>query len=202
MSGRRFQGTSHSELPETSTLRRYLVRHTLRRLVTLALLLVAFPWLFVHHELAQESRADNLLIVPRPLPPLTEDEEQASQAVLDYRACPSGPSLAQLIDGAMFGGPVGVIHFRSGSRVRQAGGAEARYLVDVVTETHNRGFYGRPSQTEHPIGFSYDATTGQVTGRDDGGKRYLESARWECVREQSPWRRGPPEPVGAVSEAG
>jgi hypothetical protein len=178
---------------------RFLVRRTIRSVVTAGLILLTVPWLFLH-QLAQQSQANDILIVPHPLPPLTPEQEQANQAVLGYRACPSGPTIERLIDGSLFGGPVGTVHLRSGSRVSHAAEARAkdagsRYVVEVVLEHQYRGGIGGRSSHEHTIGFVFDERTGQVTGRDESGMRYLESARWECVREQSPYRRGPPEPV-------
>jgi hypothetical protein len=67
--------------------------------------------------------------------------------------------------------------------------------VEIVLEHHHRGLAGGRSFHEHIIAFVYDGGTSQVNGHDESGKRYLESARWECVREISPYRQGPPEPV-------
>jgi hypothetical protein len=174
----------------------YLVRRALRSLITTGLLVFILSWLAFLQGSPNAAQADLMVIVPRPLPPLSADQEQANQAVLAYRACPSGPSIEQLVDGSLFGGPAGTMFLRSGSRVSQAGGAGSGYVVDVVIEHHAHDIvWGHDSYHEHRFGFIYDRDTGQVTGRDQGGRRYLESARWECVREVSPWRRGPPEPV-------
>lgn len=173
----------------------FLVRRTLHSVVTAGIVALALLWLLVH-QMPLESQAELVDIVPQPLPPLTADQERANQAVLGYRACPSGPTIEQLIDSSLFGGPIGTVHLRSGSRVTQAAGAIPSWVVEIVLEHHySSGIAGRRSSHEHVITFIYDGNTGQVLGRDEGGVRYLESARWECVREQSPYRRGPPEPV-------
>jgi hypothetical protein len=149
-----------------------------------------------------EWREDDRSIVPKPRRPLSADEKLASEAVLRYRACPNGPTVGQFIDGSLFGGRLGVVHFRSGSAVRVSDQDAARYLVDVVIETHDAGYYGRPFRTEDAIGFAYHSQTGRVEGRDFGGHSYMESLRWECARETSPWRRGPPEDRSPVDGDG
>jgi hypothetical protein len=174
---------------------RFLVRRTLRSIVTVGLILLTLPWLFLH-QLAQESQADDFLIVPRPLPTLFAEQDEANQAVLGYRACPSGPTIQRLVDSSLFGGPIGTVHLRAGSRVSQRTQDSSEYQVDIVLEHHYADpSTGRRDFHEHIIGFAYNRETDLVIGRDQSGGRYLESARWECVREQSPFRRGPPEPV-------
>lgn len=149
--------------------------------------------------MAQESRAKEgppFFFAPKPRRTLSPDEKCASQAVLAYRACPDGPTIEQLVDGSMIGGRLGVVHFRSGSTVTMSNQDAAEYLVDVIIETHDAGYAdGRPRRFENPIGFTYDARTGRVAGRDTSGHAFMESARWECVRDASPWRRGPPQPI-------
>jgi hypothetical protein len=172
---------------------RYVVRRLGRSLLTIGLVLFLLPWVFLDHGILDEWPAETYLLVPRALPPLSTDEKRASEAVLSYRACPDGPSIAQLIDAALSHGRIGTIHARSGTIVAES--APGLYQVDIVTETLDSGRYGSPSRSEHRIAFTYDARTSRVTGRDAGGVRYLESVRWECVREISPWRRGPPQPV-------
>ena len=74
-------------------------------------------------------------------------------------------------------------------------GDASSYAVDVITETLASNVIGPPSRTESSLGFSYDARTGKVTGRDTSGRNFLAAARWECTREISLYRRGPPQPV-------
>jgi hypothetical protein len=155
-------------------------------------LLLLLLLLFIPHGIAPEWREDGLLFAPEPRRPLSPGEKRLSEAVLGYRACPNGPSLEQFIDGSLFGGRLGVVHFRSGSAVTVSDQDPPTHLVDILIETHDAGYYGSPSRSEQAIGFVYDSQTGLVEGRDSGARSYLEGLRWECVRETSPWRRGPP----------
>ncbi len=183
-------GPGISNRPAPGFIRRQVRRH----LITMSLVVLLLPLVFLDQDIASDPPLAWFTLTPQQLPPLTPDEAAANAAVLEFRACPAGPSLGELIDAALLFGRVGMIHGRAGSRVRQSATDPAIYAVDVVTETLTSGVFGPPSRSESTIGFSYNTRTGKVTGRDTSGRNYLASARWECARELSPWRRGPPQP--------
>ena len=98
------------------------MRQVRRHLVTMGLVVLLLPLLFLERDLAADPPLAWFTLTPRPLPPLSEAEAAANDAVLTYRACPAGPSLVQLIDDALMFGRVGMIHGRAGKPRASLGG--------------------------------------------------------------------------------
>jgi hypothetical protein len=101
----------------------YIARRIGHAILGSGLVLLLLPLVFIDRGILVGPPADDFLLIPRPLPPLSPDEARAN---------------------------------------------------------------------------GYDERTGRVTARDPGpgAEGYLEAVRGHCTAELTPFRKGPPQPVG------